>query len=215
VDGIARIRFTTSHPRDLSEEMVDAMARLDKVCEHLHLPVQSGSSRVLSAMGRGYTREDYLARVRSLRNRIPGIALTTDIIVGFPGETEEEFRETITLLEAVRFDGMYSFKYSPRPMTRAYDMGDSVPESAKVDRLARVQAVQDGITDAILEGCVGTVEDVLITGPSPRGQGQVTGRTRSHRIVHAPGDPDRLRGRLVPVRIERSLRHSLWGRPLE
>ncbi len=215
VDGIWRIRFTTSHPKDLSTELVEAVATLDKVCEHIHLPVQSGSSAVLAAMNRGYTREEYLEKVAAIRERIPGIALTTDIIVGFPGESEEDLQQTLSLLEAVRFDGIYSFKYSSRPMTRASGLPDDVSEKVKADRLMRVQRLQGEITESILRGCVGGKEEILVEGPSPRGNGQLMGRTRTYRIVHALGDGESLRGRLLQVRIERSLKHSLWGRILE
>jgi tRNA-2-methylthio-N6-dimethylallyladenosine synthase len=212
VAGIRRIRFTTSHPRDLSPALMENMGKLEKVCEHLHLPVQSGSSRVLALMNRGYTREEYLAKVDLLRERVPGIALTSDVIVGFPGETESDLEETLSLLEAARFDGIYSFKFSPRPGTRACCTGESVTDSVKGQRLRRVQALQQEITDSILEGCVGGVEEILVEGPSPQGEGQLTGRTRTHRIVHALGDGGALAGSLIPVRIERSLRHSLLGR---
>jgi tRNA-2-methylthio-N6-dimethylallyladenosine synthase len=215
VEGIERIRFTTSHPKDLSVELMEAMAELRKVCEHLHLPVQSGSNRVLQAMNRGYTREEYLEKVEALRKIVPGVALTTDLIVGFPGETEEDFELTLDLLRQVRFDGMYSFRYSPRPFTSAYGMRDDVPQEVKAERLARAQALQDRISWEILENCIGKVEEILVEGPSPRGEGQVTGRTRTNRIVHLKGDAGQLVGRMVKVRVEKSLRHSLWGERVE
>jgi tRNA-2-methylthio-N6-dimethylallyladenosine synthase len=211
VGGIERIRFTTSHPKDLSAELMEAMARLEKVCEHLHLPVQSGSSRVLSRMKRGYSRQEFLEKVLGLRDRVPGVALSSDVIVGFPGETEGDLEETLSLLEEVRFDSIYSFKFSPRPMTRAAQMGDPVPEAEKGDRLTRVQALQEKITASVLEACVGVVEEILVEGPSIQGGGQFTGRTRTHRIVHAPGDGRALAGQMVRVRIEKSLKHSLAG----
>lgn len=215
VEGIERIRFTTSHPRDLSVELMEAMARSGKVCEHLHLPVQSGSSRVLKLMNRGYTREEYLEKVWTLREKIPGIALTTDLIVGFPGETEEDLELTLDLLEKVRFDTIYSFKFSPRPFTEAARMEDKLPAEVKAERLRRVQELQESITSSILQGCVGSLEEILVEGASPHGASQVMGRSRTYRIVHMAGDPQALRGRLVRVRIERSLKHSLWGRPVE
>lgn len=215
VEGIWRIRFTTSHPKDLSTELMEAVATLDKVCEHIHLPVQSGSSRVLASMNRGYTREEYLEKVVAIRGRVPGIAMTTDVIVGFPGESEEDLQQTLSLLEAVRFDGIYSFKYSSRPMTRASALPDDLSERIKGDRLMRVQRLQEKITESILMGCVGGNEEILVEGPSLRGSGQLMGRTRTHRIVHALGDGDSLRGKLINVRIERSLKHSLWGRIVE
>lgn len=215
VEGIERIRFTTSHPRDLSRELMDAMATLDKVCEHLHLPVQSGSTRVLGLMNRGYTAEQYLEKVEALREKVPGISITTDIIVGFPGETERDFELTLELLQRVRFDSIYSFKFSPRPFTRAADMEETVPQEVKAQRLKRVQELQEDITSSILESCVGTCEEILVEGASPHGKGQVIGRTRTYRIVHLSGDPEALKGRLVRVRIDKSLRHSLWGIPTE
>lgn len=212
VEGVWRIRFTTSHPKDLSPQLMEAVATLSKVCEHMHLPVQSGSSKVLRSMNRGYTREEYLDKIYALRALVPGIALTTDVIVGFPGESEEDLRQTLSLLEAVRFDGIYSFKYSSRPMTSASRFPGHLSEEVKGDRLARVQRLQEEITDSILRGCVGDTEEILVEGPSVRGRGQIMGRTRTNRIVHASGDGDSLRGELLNVRIERSLKHSLWGR---
>lgn len=215
IEGIERVRFTTSHPKDLSIELIEAFARLGKVCEHLHLPVQSGSTRVLEAMNRGYTREEYLQKVEALRERIPGMALTTDVIVGFPGETEEDLDQTLDLLERVRFDSIYSFKFSPRPFTRAAQLHDSVPKEVKAQRLRRVQELQESITSSILGGCVGSLEEVLVEGPSLYGSNQVTGRTRTFRIVHMAGEASLMRGKLVKVRIEKSLKHSLWARALE
>jgi tRNA-2-methylthio-N6-dimethylallyladenosine synthase len=215
VEGIQRIRFTTSHPKDLSSELIDTMARLPKVCEHLHLPVQSGSTRVLERMNRGYSREDYLKKVEKIKMQIPGIALTTDVIVGFPGETDQDFAETLSLLAEVSYDGIFSFRYSSRPLTRAARMSGAVPEAIKRDRLQRVQALQDGITAALLAQCVGQTVEVLVEGPAPQVQGRATGRTRTNRIVHFPGDVGALRGRLVRVYIRESLKHCLIGRLVE
>lgn len=215
IEGIERIRFTTSHPKDLSLELMDSFARLGKVCEHLHLPVQSGSTKVLQAMNRGYTREEYLEKVEALRERIPGMAFTTDVIVGFPGETEKDLELTLDLLERVRFDSIYSFKFSPRPFTKAAAMPDSVPKEVKAERLRLVQQLQESITSAILQNCVGTLQEVLVEGPSLHGSNQVTGRTRNYRIVHMSGDVRSMTGRLVRVKIEKSLKHSLWATALE
>ncbi len=214
VEGIERIRFTTSHPKDLFTELMDAFARLGKVCEHLHLPVQSGSTRILKAMNRGYTREEYLRKVDALRERIPEMALSTDVIVGFPGETQEDLKLTLDLLEKVRFDSIYSFKFSPRPFTKAAQMPDNVPQEVKAERLRLVQELQESITSSILEGCIGSLQEVLVEGPSVRGSDQVTGRTRSYRIVHMWGDAGSMKGKLVKAAIEKSLKHSLWGRAL-
>jgi tRNA-2-methylthio-N6-dimethylallyladenosine synthase len=191
---------------------MEAMAELPKVCEHLHLPVQAGSSKVLRLMNRKYDRDEYLEKVYKIREMIPDIALTTDVIVGFPGETEEDFEGTLSMLEEVRYDGIYSFKFSPRPMTRAAELRDSVSETLKSERLRRVQTLQDRITASILEACVGSVEEVLVEGPSPRGTDQLTGRTRTHRIVHFEGDESTCKGKLVPIEIRRGLKHSLYGR---
>jgi tRNA-2-methylthio-N6-dimethylallyladenosine synthase len=163
-------------------------------------------------MNRGYSREDYLRKVERLRKRMPNIGLTTDVIVGFPGESKEDFQETLSLLEEVQFDGIYSFKFSPRPMTRAAEMEDTVPEPTKTERLMQVQERQEKITASILERSVGRVEEILVEGRSPRKNGQVTGRTRTHRIVHAQGDGEALKGRLVNVLMERGLKHCLLGR---
>lgn len=215
IDGIERIRFTTSHPKDLSLALIEAFVRLGKVCEHLHLPVQSGSTRVLEAMNRGYSREDYLEKVEVLRERIPGMALTTDVIVGFPGETEKDLELTLELLEKLRFDSIYSFKFSPRPFTKAAQMHDSVPEEVKAERLRLVQELQESITTSILGECVGSLQEVLVEGPSLYGSNQVTGRTRNFRIVHMMGEASLMRGKLVQVKIERSLKHSLWAEALQ
>ncbi len=215
IPGIERIRFTTSHPKDLSQELMDAFARLGKVCEHLHLPAQSGSTRVLQAMNRGYTRDEYLKKVECLRERIPNMALTTDIIVGFPGETDKDLKLTLDLLERVRFDSIYSFKFSPRPFTKAGAMHDSVPKEVKAERLRMVQELQESITSSILQECVGSLQEILVEGPSLYGSDQVTGRTRTYRIVHMSGDEHLLRGKLLKVRVEKSLKHSLWATALE
>jgi tRNA-2-methylthio-N6-dimethylallyladenosine synthase len=212
VDGTFRIRFTTSHPKDLSPHLAEAMARLDKVCEHIHLPVQSGSTRLLRRMNRGYSREEYLCKAQMLREKVPGIALTTDVIVGFPGESEADFDDTLSLLEEVRYDGIYSFRFSSRPMTQACQMLDSVPERVKADRLMRVQALQEEITLSILDSRVNRLEEILVEGNSPQDNGQLTGRTRAHRIVHAPGDGEALKGQLINVHIEKGLKHCLLGR---
>lgn len=212
VDGICRIRFTTSHPKDLFDELMDAVAELPKVCEHVHLPIQAGSNRILKRMNRGYTKEHYLDKVRRLKEKIPGITLSTDIIVGFPGEEEEDFLETLEVLREVRFAYIYSFKYSPRPNTAAYELEDSVSEDEKARRLNIVQDLQKGITSSILRRCVGLQEEVLIEGPSPRDPNTCSGRTRTNHIVHVEGDLEALKGRLVNVKINRAMKNCLGGR---
>lgn len=213
IDGIQRIRFTTSHPQDLSPELIEAYAGLDKLCEHLHLPVQSGSDSVLSRMRRGYTLDEYLGRIRRLRARCPGVALSTDIIVGFPGETEAEFAATLELLEQVKYDEIFSFTYSPRPQTVAakrYD--DDIPDGIKKERLTQVQSLQRGITLGKNRERIGAFEEILVEGRAKLQNGQIMGRTRSNRIVNAFG-PEKLVGDLLPVRIIGATATSLIGEP--
>ena len=210
VEGLARLRFTTSHPRDLSPQLASLFGRLPVLCEHIHLPVQSGSTRVLAAMRRGYSREDYLERVATLRACCPGVAITTDFIVGFPGETEDDFEQTLSLVREVAFDGSFSFKYSDRPQARAAGFPDKLPEAVKIERLATLQALQAGITAGKFGALAGSVQEVLAEGRSKRG-GTLTGRTRCNRIVHFQGGAG-LAGQLVRVRIEEAYPHSLKGR---
>jgi tRNA-2-methylthio-N6-dimethylallyladenosine synthase len=209
-DGIERIRFTTSHPRDLSGELIQAYSRLSKLCEHIHLPFQSGSNKILEAMHRGYTRESYLEKIDRLRETCPSIALTTDVIVGFPGEEEEDFRQTLDLVEKVRFDDLFSFKYSPRKGTRAAEFADRVEEKAKQDRLSILQEIQREITRQKNQALVGSVEEILVEGRSKQSDRDVTGRTRTNKIVNVEGDLG-LVGKLVPVRITKGYAHSLRG----
>ncbi len=213
IDGIQRIRFTTSHPQDLSPELIEAYAGLAKLCEHLHLPVQSGSDSVLSRMRRGYTLDEYLGRIRRLRARCPGVALSTDIIVGFPGETEAEFATTLELLEQVKYDEIFSFTYSSRPQTVAaklYD--DDIPDGIKKERLTRVQNLQRGITLRKNRERIGAFEKILVEGRAKLNNGQIMGRTRSNRIVNAFG-PEKLVGDLLTVRITGATATSLIGEP--
>jgi len=208
--GLSRIRFTTSHPRDFRDDMAGAMADLESVCEHIHLPLQSGSDRILSAMNRRYRFTEYLNKIHMLRERVPGVAITTDIIVGFPGETEADFRDTRKALEEVRFDQIFSFKFSPRPGTAAGKLPDQIPENVKADRLAVIHAIQDAITQNYHKEAEGTVEQVLVEGTRD-GTGQFFGRTRTNKIVnleHAVGIQE---GDLINVKIIRGLKHSLVG----
>jgi tRNA-2-methylthio-N6-dimethylallyladenosine synthase len=214
VDGLERIRFTTSHPQDLSPELTEAFAKLAKLCEHLHLPVQSGSDTVLARMRRGYTRREYLDRIMRLRERCPPVALSTDIIVGFPGETDAEFAETLELLEQLEYDEIFSFVYSPRPQTVSAKLyADDVPQNVKKARLSRVQALQREISLTKNRRCLGNVEVILVDGPSRLRTGQVMGRTRSNRIVNVVGS-ESLSGRLIPVRITGATATSLVGEVL-
>lgn len=214
IAGIDRIRFTTSHPKDLSDELIGCFGRLDKLCKHLHLPVQCGSDEILKAMNRGYTRERYLEIVSRLRQVCPDIRLSSDIIVGFPGETEEDFAATMSLLEQVRYAEIYSFIYSPRSGTAAADIKDDTPAKVKQERFERMLTLQQEISRRTWEADVGTVQKVLVEGESKMGEGQLFGRSTWNRIVNFSG-PAELAGRLVPVRILKSFRNSLLGELLE
>jgi len=211
VEGVVRIRFTTSHPQDLSPELIDAFATVAKLCKHLHLPVQSGSDSVLTRMRRGYTRREYLDRLLRLQARASGVALSTDIIVGFPGETEEEFGDTLELLEQVGYDEIYSFIYSPRPQTVSGKIfKDDVPNEIKKDRLTRVQSLQREISLRKNREKIGHVEEILVDGRSKLKNGQIMGRTDTNRIVNVEG-PETLIGKFVPVRITGATATSLLG----
>jgi tRNA-2-methylthio-N6-dimethylallyladenosine synthase len=209
IEGLARVRFMTSHPRDLSDELIAAMAQLPTVCEHLHLPVQSGSDRVLAAMRRGYTADWYLERVAALRNAVPGIALTTDVIVGFPGETDDDFQDTLDIVGAAAFDAAFTFVYSPRTGTAAADLPDQVPEALKKERVRQLIAVtqQQGLERR--SRSVGSSVEVLVESPSRHGDGW-RGRTRGNVTVNFPGDT--APGRLVPVYITAASSTTLKGR---
>jgi len=210
LEGIERIRFTTSHPRDLSEKLIEAFSKLSKLCEYLHLPFQSGSDRILKAMHRGYTKAAYLEKVDRLKEACPSIAITGDAIVGFPGEEEEDFKETLDLIEKVRFDDLYSFKYSPRKGTRAAQIEDQVGEEVKQERLSILQTMQREITFGKNQALEGRVEEVLVEGWSKQGSQDVTGRTRSNKIVNFKGELS-LVGKLVPVLVTKAFAHSLRG----
>jgi tRNA-2-methylthio-N6-dimethylallyladenosine synthase len=214
IDGLQRIRFTTSHPADLSEDLIQSFSGLRKVCEHIHLPFQSGSDKILKAMHRGYTKHFYLDKVERLRDACASIAITSDVIVGFPGEGEEDFRETLDLIRAVRFDDLFSFKYSPRTGTRAAAFPDQVPAPVKRDRLAVLQALQQEITIGRNKALEGLVEEVLVEGMSKQSRLDLTGRTGSNKVVNFEGDPCRV-GTLMPVRILVAYPHSLRGEALE
>jgi len=210
IEGIERIRFTTSHPADLSDRLIQDFSELEKLCEHIHLPFQSGSDRILKAMHRGYTKGSYLERIDRLRDVCPSIALTADVIVGFPGEEEGDFRETLDLMEKVRFDDLFSFKYSPRKGTRAAQFQNQVEEKVKQDRLSILQKIQREITLQKNQALEGQVEEVLVEGRSKQSDQDVTGRTRSNKIVNFEGELNWM-GRLVPVRIIKAYPHSLRG----
>jgi len=211
IDDIARIRFTTSHPAQMTDKLMDAMqASRPSLCPYLHLPVQSGSSAVLERMRRGYDRETYLAKIGNLRQRIPEMLFGTDVIVGFPGETEEEFEQTLQLLDEVPFDTVYSFTYSERPGTRALDFGDDVPLAVKMERLRRLQARQREIQRGRNLMWIGRQVELLVEGCSKRDATRWTGRTPDHRIVHFAGDS--APGEFVLVEITAATPYSLVGR---
>lgn len=211
IEGLSRIRFTTSHPQDLSAELVEAYATLDKLCEHLHLPVQSGSDSVLLRMRRGYTCREYLDRIDRLRLRCPQVALSTDIIVGFPGETDGDFERTLELLSQVEYDEIYSFTYSPRTQTVSAKLyKDDVLEEKKKERLKQVQVVQQEISLRKNKDKIGRIEEVLIDGYSRLNKGQVMGRTRTNRIVNLMGRGN-LIGQTVNARIIAATVNSLVG----
>lgn len=215
IEGLERIRFTTSHPQDLSPELIDAYARLDRLCEHLHLPVQSGSDSVLQRMRRGYSREEYMTRIRRLRDRCPEVALSTDIITGFPGETDAEFEGTLEILREVEYDEIFAFNFSPRPQTVAAKIyADDVPGKVKKERLDTVLKLQQGISLKKNRERVGRMEEILVEGPSKLRRGQIMGRTRTNAIVNATG-PDSLIGEFASVRITGASANSLTGELLK
>lgn len=207
--GLRRLRFTTSHPKDLTRDLIRCFGSLACLCEHIHLPLQSGSDSVLEAMHRGYTRSEYLEKITALRNRVPDMAITSDLIVGFPGEREEDFEETLEIIRRVRFEGLYSFRFSPRPSTRAACLEDTVPEAEKRRRLHVLQALQRRISLEKNRAMEGETLEVLVEGRSKDGS-HWTGRTRENKIVNFQG-PEGLVGRLVPVRILKGCQNSLGG----
>jgi tRNA-2-methylthio-N6-dimethylallyladenosine synthase len=214
VPGVRRIRFASPHPRHFSSRFLDAMAGLPKVCRHLHLPVQSGSTQVLEAMRRRYSRESYLDLVAEIRDRLPDVALSTDMIVGFPAETAADFEETLTLTAAVRYHSMFSFKYSPRPNTLAEKrFADEVPEAEKTRRIVELQTLQRTIQSELNARLVGQDVEVLIDAASRRRDTDVSGRTTQNVVVNLPGTPAAI-GKFATVRIERGGPHSVWGRSL-
>jgi tRNA-2-methylthio-N6-dimethylallyladenosine synthase len=209
VDGIDRIRFTSPHPKDFRDPVIAAMAECGAVCEHIHLPLQSGSTRILRAMRRTYSRERYLALVDKLRAAIPDLALTTDLIVGFPGETEEDFAETAEVVEEVGYDGAFTFVFSPRSGTEAASMPDQVPEEVKAERIERLIEVVQGIAARRNAERVGRIEQVLVEGPSRTDPAVLRGRTMRNTTANFSGDAEP--GALVDVRIEGSTSTTLRG----
>jgi tRNA-2-methylthio-N6-dimethylallyladenosine synthase len=210
IPGIERLRYTTSHPREMTQRLFDAYVKIPKLVGHLHLPVQSGSDRVLAAMKRGYSVLEFKSVVRKLRAARPDLSLSSDFIVGFPGETEEDFEKTMTLIDEVGFDASFSFVYSPRPGTPATDLPDPVPQATKLRWLARLQKRIDEQAQVISQNMVGKVERVLVEGTSRKHQEELAGRTANNRVVNFAAHP-RLIGQFVDVRITAALPHSLRG----
>jgi tRNA-2-methylthio-N6-dimethylallyladenosine synthase len=213
IPGIERIRFTTSHPNEFTPRLVEAYAKLPKLVSHLHLPVQHGSDRILMAMKRGYTAMEYKSTVRKLRAIRPGLALSSDFIVGFPGETDDDFARLMKLIEDLDYDNSFSFIFSPRPGTPAAALHDDTPHEVKLARLQRVQAAIDGNMRRISESRVGTIQRILVEGPSRKNASELAGRTDCNRMVNFEG-PARLVGQLIDVRITGANTHSLRGEVL-
>ncbi|HPR52387.1 MAG TPA: tRNA (N6-isopentenyl adenosine(37)-C2)-methylthiotransferase MiaB [Deltaproteobacteria bacterium] len=210
ITGIERIRFTTSHPKDMSDDLIACFATLDKLCSHIHLPFQSGSTSVLKLMNRGYTRDAYLLLIDKLRKARPDIAFSADVMVGFPGETRQAYLDTLDLIRHVRFDVLYSFKYSERPGTSAADLVDDIGPEEKTARLRELQAIQKDITIENNQARIGNTYEVLVDGASARHEDQIHGRTTQGTIVNFKGAHD-LIGTTVPVRITRANPNSLTG----
>jgi len=210
IPGIERIRYTTSHPKEFTQRLIDAHWRLDKLASHVHLPVQSGSDRVLAAMKRGYTVLEYKSIVRRLRAVRPDIGITSDFIVGFPGETEHDFAAPLKLIDDIGFDDAFSFTYSPRPGTPAAELPDDTSQAVKLARLARLQARIDTQARKISERMVGTRQRILVEGAARKNAAELAGRTGNNRMVNFPGDAH-LAGRCVDVTITAALAHSLRG----
>jgi tRNA-2-methylthio-N6-dimethylallyladenosine synthase len=214
ISGIDRIRFASPHPRHTSDRLIAAVRDLPKVCKHLHLPVQSGSTRVLGLMRRRHTREQYLDLVARIREAIPNVQLSTDMIVGFPGETEADFEETLSLTAAVRYHSMFSFKYSERPNTLASKrMPDDVTDADKTRRIVALQALQRSIQSDLFQRSIGSTHQVLVDATSRRREWELTGRTSGNTVVNFPGPPEWL-GELVDVTIRRAGPNSVWGEPV-
>lgn len=211
IEEIRRIRFTTSHPKDISQELTRAFGKLGKLCKHLHLPFQSGSDRVLKRMNRGYTRRQYMEICGQLREVCPDIGITADVMVGFPGEDERDFHETLNLIQRVQFDNLFSFKYSPRKGTQAARFPDQIDERTKSRRLGALQELQKEITLNRNRALEGSCEEILVEGVSKGSKEEMTGRTSSNKVVNFKGSPE-LIGQLVEVRIEKGCANSLKGK---
>lgn len=211
--GIERIRFVTSHPRDLSSDLINSFSELPSLCEHMHLPIQSGSDRILNLMNRRYAYKEYISKVKMLREKVPGIAISTDIIAGFPGETIEDHDLTLNALKEIEFDGIFAFKFSARKGTKAFELKDDLIEEIKAERLDSILKTQEEITfrkNKVLEG---SIQEILIEGYSESDKAMLTGRTRTNKIVNIP-DANEKAGTLVNVIIEKASQYSLLGKKL-
>ncbi len=213
IPGIERIRYTTSHPNEFTQRLIDVYAKVPQLVSHLHLPVQHGSDRILMAMKRGYTALEYKSTIRKLRAVRPHLSLSSDFIVGFPGETDEDFAKMMKLIEDVGYDSSFSFLFSPRPGTPAAALHDDTPKEAKLARLQHLQATIEANVRRISESRVGTIQRILVEGPSKKDASELMGRTECNRIVNFPGGPhaQRLVGQMIDVRITQALPHSLRG----
>jgi tRNA-2-methylthio-N6-dimethylallyladenosine synthase len=211
VPGIERIRFTTSHPKEFTQRLIDAYAKLPKLVSHLHLPVQAGSDRILAAMKRGYTSLEYKSIIRRLREIRPDLSLSSDFIVGFPGETAEDFEKTMELIEKMDYDTSFSFVYSPRPGTPAADLEDSVDQITKLKRLARLQKHIADNALRISREMIGSVQRVLVEGHARKDVTELSGRTDNNRVVNFPGS-ERLIGHMIDVEITEAMPNSLRGK---
>jgi len=232
IKGLKRIRFTTSHPKDLSDDLIDCFANLDKLCKHIHLPVQSGSNRILRRMNRKYTREEYLGKIAKLRKSCPDIALSTDLITGFPGESKSDFEDTLELMKQVEYDSIFAFKYSDRPNAKAAGFNDKISENEKRNRLQKILKLQEGFTARKNSLLTGSIQPVLVEGLSKKQETdnqhnsnnnlQWTGRTSTNKIVNffhddleisvGSGSDESYEGKIVDVKIEKVLLHSLKGK---
>ncbi len=226
IDAIKRIRFATSHPKDLSGELIYAIRDLEKVCSHLHLPVQSGSDRILKRMNRGYTQKSYLGKIDKLKKECPGIAISTDLITGFPSETREEFQETLNLMKKVEFDSVFAFSYSDRPIAPAMKFDGKIDEDEKLSRLNELFELQKFYTEKNNKKLIGKIQPVLVEGKSKKRMKkednpekkteyskdkiQMMGRTESNKIVHFESN-NMETGMIIDVKIEKAYPHSLWG----
>ena len=213
IPGIERIRYTTSHPNEFTPRLVEAYGRIPQLVNHLHLPVQHGSDRILAAMKRGYTALQYKSTIRALRRVRPGISLSSDFIVGFPGETADDHARTMALIEDIGFDASFSFVFSPRPGTPAANLTDDTPQTEKLRRLQQLQAAVEANVRRISDSRVGSVQRILVEGTSRKSAAELMGRTECNRIVNFDGGPAsaRLVGQMIDVRITQALPHSLRG----